>query len=115
MTDKPKKLSDTARAVLTLAAARDDHLIRPPRLPFAAAQQVARSLFNRTTARVTATTRMDMRQKRKALALSVLRKVETRAGVARAVGLSPSRITAMFKGQKFPTKPTKRTVKISAR
>jgi hypothetical protein len=30
MTDKPKKLSDTARAVLTLAATRDDHLIRPP-------------------------------------------------------------------------------------
>src|SRR5271166_21342 len=46
MTDKPKKLSDTARAVLTRAATRDDHLIRPPHLPIAAARQVARSLLN---------------------------------------------------------------------
>ena len=30
MTDKPKKLSDTARALLTSAALRDDHLIRTP-------------------------------------------------------------------------------------
>ena len=46
MSDKPKKLSDTARALLTLAATRDDHLIRPPNLPTAAARQVARSLLN---------------------------------------------------------------------
>jgi hypothetical protein len=46
MTDKPKKLSDTARALLTSAAMRDDHLIRPPRLPVAAARQVIRSLLN---------------------------------------------------------------------
>ena len=44
MTDKPKKLSDTARALLTLAATRDDHLIRPPQLPTAAARQVVKSL-----------------------------------------------------------------------
>ena len=46
MTDKPKKLSDTARALLTVAATRCDHLIRPPRLPIAAARQVVRSLLN---------------------------------------------------------------------
>ena len=46
MTEKPKKLSDTARALLTAAAVRDDHLIRPPQLPAAAARQVVRSLLN---------------------------------------------------------------------
>jgi hypothetical protein len=46
MTDKSKKLSETARALLTAAAARDDHLIRPPQLPAAAARQVVRSLLN---------------------------------------------------------------------
>jgi hypothetical protein len=46
MADKPKKLSDTARAVLTLAATRNDRLIRPPRLPVAAVRQVVRSLLN---------------------------------------------------------------------
>jgi hypothetical protein len=43
--DKPNKLSDTARAVLTLATTRDDHLIRPLHLPIAAVRQVARSLL----------------------------------------------------------------------
>jgi hypothetical protein len=46
MADKPKKLSVTARALLTLAATRGDHLIRPPQLPIAAARQVVRSLLN---------------------------------------------------------------------
>jgi len=46
MTDKPKKLSDTARALLTLAATRDNRLIRPPQLPTATARQVVRSLLN---------------------------------------------------------------------
>jgi hypothetical protein len=46
MPDKPKKLSDTARALLTSAAMRDDHLIHLPRLPVAAARQVIRSLLN---------------------------------------------------------------------
>ena len=46
MADKSKKLSDTARALLTLAATRGDHLIQPPRLPIAAARQVVRSLLN---------------------------------------------------------------------
>jgi hypothetical protein len=46
MTDTPKKLSETARALLTAAAVRNDHLIRPPQLPIAAARQVIRSLLN---------------------------------------------------------------------
>jgi hypothetical protein len=44
MIDTPRKLSDTARAVLTFAATRTDHLVRPPQLPAAAARQVVRSL-----------------------------------------------------------------------
>jgi hypothetical protein len=46
MTGKSKKLSDTARALLTVAATRDDHLVPLPRLPVAAARQVIRSLLN---------------------------------------------------------------------
>lgn len=46
MIDTPRKLSDTARAVLTFAATRTDHLVRPPQLPAAAARQVVRSLLN---------------------------------------------------------------------
>jgi hypothetical protein len=45
MTDIPKMLSETARAVLTLASTRTDHLVRPPKLPAAAAYQVIRSLL----------------------------------------------------------------------
>ena len=46
MTDKPKKLSATARGLLTAAAMRDDYLIHPPQLPIVAARQVARSLLD---------------------------------------------------------------------
>src|SRR4051812_12450158 len=46
MTEKPKKLSETARALLTAAAARDDHLVPLPRLPVVAARQVIRSMLN---------------------------------------------------------------------
>ena len=46
MAKAPNKLSDTARAMLTLAATRDDRLVRPPQLPVAAARQVVRSLLN---------------------------------------------------------------------
>jgi hypothetical protein len=45
MTDIPKKLFETARTVLTLASTRTDHLVRPPKLPAAAARQVIRSLL----------------------------------------------------------------------
>ena len=47
MTQTPIKLSDTARALLTLAADRQDHLVRPPALPAAARQQVVRSLLSK--------------------------------------------------------------------
>ncbi len=40
------KISDTARAMLTLAATDPDRLVRPPRLPAAAARNVVRSLLN---------------------------------------------------------------------
>ncbi len=46
MANAPNKLSDTARAMLTLAATRDDRLVRPPTLPAAARLQVVRSMLN---------------------------------------------------------------------
>jgi hypothetical protein len=46
MNDNPMKLSDTARALLALTAARDDHAMRPTQVAFAAARQVMRSLMN---------------------------------------------------------------------
>jgi hypothetical protein len=46
MAEKPKKLSETARALLTAAAARDDRLIRSPQWPAAAVRQVVRSMLN---------------------------------------------------------------------
>ena len=39
MAKAPSKLSDTTRAMLTLAATRLDRLVRPPQLPAAAARQ----------------------------------------------------------------------------
>ncbi len=46
MAKAPNKLSDTARGMLTLAATREDRLVRPPTLPAAARLQVVRSLLN---------------------------------------------------------------------
>jgi len=46
MSETSPKLSNIARTVLTLAAARDDHLVRFPQLPVAAARQVVRSLLS---------------------------------------------------------------------
>jgi hypothetical protein len=46
MTDKPKKLTDTARALLAAATMRNDYLIALPPLPVAAARQIVRSLLN---------------------------------------------------------------------
>ena len=45
MTNKPKKLSDTARALLTVSTTRADRLVRLPQLPIAAVRQVIRSLL----------------------------------------------------------------------
>ncbi len=46
MAKAPSKISDTGRAMLTLAITREDRLVRPPQLPTAAARQVVRSLLN---------------------------------------------------------------------
>jgi hypothetical protein len=64
-----------------------------------------RAAINRTTAqRMTAPMRIGMRLARQRKAEALLRQGETKVEVARSVGLSPSRISAMFKGQTFPTK-----------
>jgi hypothetical protein len=64
-----------------------------------------RTGINRTTVqRMTARLRAGMRAERKTQALRMLQAGATRAAVARAVELSPSRISAMFKGQDFSTK-----------
>jgi hypothetical protein len=58
--------------------------------------------INRTTAqRMTAAMRAKMRWNRQHMAETLLRKGLTKAEVARKVGLSPSRISAMFKGKQF--------------
>ena len=46
MAKATNKLSDTARTMLTLAATREDRLVRPPTLPAATRLQVVRSLVN---------------------------------------------------------------------
>jgi helix-turn-helix protein len=64
-----------------------------------------RTGINRTTAqRLTAPMRIGMRLARRRKAEALLRQGVTKAEVARSVGLSPSGISAMFKGQTFPTK-----------
>ena len=66
-----------------------------------------RTGINRTTAqRMTAKLRADMRSARWAKAQTMLRQGATRAEVARSVGLSPSRISSMFKGKSFSSKKT---------
>jgi hypothetical protein len=56
MTEASPKLSSTARNVLTLAAARDDHMVRVPQLPVAALRQVIRSMLNAGLVEEVATT-----------------------------------------------------------
>ena len=64
-----------------------------------------RTGINRTTAQhLTAPMRIGMRMARRRKAEALLRQGVTKAEVARSVGLSPSRISAMFKGQTFRTK-----------
>ena len=45
MMNKSKPMSATARAVLTLAATSNDHLVQLPHMPVAAARQVVRSML----------------------------------------------------------------------
>jgi hypothetical protein len=57
----------------------------------------------RTTAqRLTANMRAEMRRTRMEKALVMLRSGKSKAEVARTFGLSPSRVSAMFKGMTFP-------------
>jgi hypothetical protein len=70
---------------------------------------VQKTGMNRTTAqRLTAAMRTKMRAQRKTTAERLLRQGVTKAEVARMVELSPSRISAMFKGEAFPTKRRRR-------
>ena len=63
--------------------------------------------INRTTAqRLTATMRKKMRQERENRAEHLLRLGQSKSAVARAVGLSSSRISAMFKGNEWGTRPS---------
>jgi hypothetical protein len=98
-----------AKAPQTRKKVVDPAIITAKRPQDVVREVIERTGINRTTAqRMTADMRADMRRSRKAIALSMLRRGETRTAVARTVGLSPSRISAMFKSQKFPTKKTKR-------
>jgi hypothetical protein len=61
--------------------------------------------INRTTVqRMTATMRTRMRQQRKTKAAYLLRLGHSKSEVARKLGLSASRISAMFKGEEFSTR-----------
>jgi hypothetical protein len=65
-------------------------------------QVMAQTGMNRITAqRLTATLRRDLRRQQRNKAEAMLRQGATRAAVAKAVGLSASRISAMFKDQTF--------------
>jgi hypothetical protein len=64
---------------------------------------IERTDINRTTAqRLTANIRATMRRERMEKALVMLHHGKTKAEVARTFGLSPSRVSAMFKGMKLP-------------
>ncbi len=95
---KPLKLRKKVLDPSVITATRPQDVVR---------EVVQRTGINRTTAqRITAKLRAHMRAERRNKALALLRQGEARAEVARKVGLSPSRISAMFKGQAFPSKKT---------
>jgi hypothetical protein len=79
-----------------ITAARPQDVVR---------EVMQRTGINRTTAQhLTAPMRIGMRMARRRKAEALLRQGVTKAEVARSVGLSPSRLSAMFKGQTFRTK-----------
>jgi hypothetical protein len=95
----PAKPSKSRKKVL------DPRIITATRPQDVVREVVQQTGVNRTTAqRMTAKLRAGMRAERHAKALALLRQGQARAEVARIVGLSPSRISAMFKGQTFPSK-----------
>lgn len=102
---KPLVDGGPARASAPRKKVLDPGIITAKRPQDVVSEVIERTGINRTTAqRMTAGLRADMRRKRHMLAVTMLRRGVTRAAVARSVGLSPSRISAMFKGQTFPTK-----------
>jgi DNA-directed RNA polymerase specialized sigma subunit len=63
---------------------------------------MARTGINRTTAqRMTASLRAEMRERQQSMARGLLHQGKSKAEVAHRVGLSPSRISALFKGNTY--------------
>jgi hypothetical protein len=94
-----------AKAPRTRKRGVDPAIIMATRPQDVVGEVMERTGINRTTVqRMTAGLRAGMRIERRSEALKLLRRGKTRVEVARLVGLSPSRISAMFKGQTFPTK-----------
>lgn len=88
----------------SITATQPHHVVR---------EVIERTGMNRTTAqRLTAELRAKMRRDRLHEAVKLLACGATRADVARTVGLSPSRVSAMFKGRKF--QHTKQAAKLAA-
>jgi hypothetical protein len=93
----PSKAPTTRKKVL------DPSIIQATRPQDVVREVMERTGINRTTAqRMTADMRAGMREKRKAKALAMLRRGKTKAEIARTFGLSPSRVSAMFKGMTLP-------------
>jgi hypothetical protein len=88
--------ANTAKKVL------DPSIIQATRPQDVGQEVMERTGINRTTAqRLTASMPADMRQKRRTKALMMLRSSKAKAEVSRTFGLSPSRVSAMFKGMKL--------------
>jgi hypothetical protein len=104
---RPAPLVDggPAKAPRPRKATLDPSIITAMRPTSVVKQVIEQTGMNRTTAqRLTAGLRRDLRRQREAKARSMLIQGATRTAAAKAVGLSPSRISAMFRGQTFPTK-----------
>jgi hypothetical protein len=93
----PAKPPKPRKAVLDpaiITVAKPQHVVR---------EVMEKTSIDRTTAqRLTAKLRAEMRSQRQEKAADLLRQGATKAEVARAIGLSPSRISAMFKGKMKP-------------
>jgi hypothetical protein len=96
-------------------------VLDPTIITATAPQRVVREVMektsiDRTTAqRLTAKLRAEMRSQRQGKAADMLREGATKAEVARAVGLSPSRISAMFKGKMTPQEDPLRALEPASR
>ena len=85
----------------------DPSIITAPKPQDVVREVMAKTGINRTTAqRMTASMRAEMRRQRYFKARRLLSEGKTKADVAKAVGLSPSRISAMFKHEMNSIKAT---------